>query len=89
MQLFPCRHEAINAEGVESPPEFAGFDAVVFGEVLKHSVNPLELLTDCVEHVRLDCHVELPASAQRRSLRISANLCDYAHCVSSIDGIGR
>ena len=50
---------------VESPPEFAGFDAVVFGEVLKHSVNPLELLTDCVEHVRLDCHVELPASAQR------------------------
>jgi 2-polyprenyl-3-methyl-5-hydroxy-6-metoxy-1,4-benzoquinol methylase len=36
---------------VESP-EFAGFDAVVFGEVLKHLVNPLELLTDCVEHVR-------------------------------------
>ena len=49
---FRCRHEAINAEFIESPSEFEGFDAVVFGEVLEHLTNPLELLTDCVQHVR-------------------------------------
>ncbi|MBM81340.1 MAG: hypothetical protein CMJ78_12215, partial [Planctomycetaceae bacterium] len=41
---FRCRHEAINAEFIESPSEFEGFDAVVFGEVLEHLTNPLKLL---------------------------------------------
>ena len=48
---FRSEHEAINAAFVESPPVFDGFDAVVFGEVLEHLTNPLELLTDCVRHV--------------------------------------
>ena len=41
-----------SAEFIESPSEFEEFDAVVFGEVLEHLTNPLELLTDCVQHVR-------------------------------------
>lgn len=49
---FRSRHETIDAEFIESPTEFDGFDAVVFGEVLEHLANPLELLTACVQQVR-------------------------------------
>lgn len=53
---FRCKHERIEALCVEShvdqPIEFRGFDAVVFGEVLEHLSNPLELLTSCVKSVQ-------------------------------------
>ena len=49
---FRCEYETIKAVFAESLAEFRGFDAVVFGEVLEHLTNPLELLTACVKHVR-------------------------------------
>lgn len=53
---FRCQHEDIAGEFIRAPcnraGECRGFDAVVFGEVLEHLTNPLELLTDCVQHAR-------------------------------------
>ena len=53
---FRCQHEDITGEFVPAPDnrtvEFPGFDVSVFGEVLEHLTNPLELLTACVQHVR-------------------------------------